>query len=283
MGGGGEGGQTTVALPSRRTTPHHRRAARARPQFQLPARARHTTARPGAPVSLRARGKESFHSCASFGPRNGRNKTHNAPASPARTLAPPRRPPPAMDEDSVDIVFHGSAYNLAVTVHEDAQPEATLAVDLEDLSSGGCLSWHGEFSASYLENITSKTGSFKRFPVLVKMLMGALRQQTEHVFLDLLTYADLVSAGGLGGGKGRHRKWSDLHPPRPPLCRTLTTAPFPTPLKFFTHRTAGGASVEEGRGRQGGRRPCPSPAGQVGRDRGPQQQEVPNPHLRCGV
>jgi hypothetical protein len=191
-----------------------------------------------------------------------------------------------MDEDSVDIVFHGSAYNLAVTVHEDAQPEATLAVDLEDLSSGGGLSWHGEFSASYLENITSKTGSFKRFPVLVKMLMGALRQQTEHVFLDLLTYADLVSAGlGGRGGKGRHRQ---MERPAPhtlltPLCRALTTAPFPTPPKFFTHRTAGGASVEEGRGRQGGRRPCPSPAGQVGRDRGPQQQEVPNPHLRCGV
>ncbi len=118
-----------------------------------------------------------------------------------------------MEEDSVDIVFHGSAYNLAVTVHEDAQPEPTLAVDLEDLTSpGGALSWHGEFSASYLENITSKTGSFKRFPVLVKMLMGALRQQTEHVFLDLLTYADLVRGErereierGTGGNRGGTR------------------------------------------------------------------------------
>lgn len=90
----------------------------------------------------------------------------------------------------MDIVFHGVPYNLAITVAESAQPEPTLAVDLEQLDTGAA--WHGEFSASYVENITSKTGSFKRFPVLVKMLMGALRQQTETVFLDLLTYADLV-------------------------------------------------------------------------------------------
>lgn len=168
-----------------------------------------------------------------------------------------------MDEDSVDIVFHGSAYNLAVTVHEDAQPEATLAVDLEDLSSGGGLSWHGEFSASYLENITSKTGSFKRFPVLVKMLMGALRQQTEHVFLDLLTYADLVSAGGLGGGEGRADtgKWSDLHltpssPPSaarspPPLFRPHSNSSPTAPQEALRSKKAAAA--------KGGAGPAPPP------------------------
>jgi coiled-coil domain-containing protein 61 len=54
------------------------------------------------------------------------------------------------------------------------------------------LLWHAEFLASYIESITSKTGSFKRFPVLVKMLLTAMRHQTDSVALDLLTYADLV-------------------------------------------------------------------------------------------
>ncbi len=117
------------------------------------------------------------------------------------------------EEDSVDIVFHGAAYNLAITATEGAggSPPSNgfsasvvvgssagggggeggaLTVDLEELATGAA--WHGEFSASYIENITSKTGSFKRFPIFVKMLMGALRQQTETVFLDLLTYSDLV-------------------------------------------------------------------------------------------
>lgn len=98
--------------------------------------------------------------------------------------------PAVTEEDSVDILFHGTVYNLSVTVFDGA-PEPLLALDLEDLSSGSM--WHAEYSSSYIESITSKTGSFKRFSVLVKMLLTAMRQQTESVALDLLTYADLVS------------------------------------------------------------------------------------------
>ena len=96
-----------------------------------------------------------------------------------------------LEEDSVDIIFHGIPYNLSITVAEHNQPEGTLCIDLENLTTNE--NWHGEFTSSYIENITSKTGSFKRFSVLIKMLMNALRQQTETVFLDLLTYSDLVS------------------------------------------------------------------------------------------
>lgn len=49
-------------------------------------------------------------------------------------------------------------------------------------------------SAADVENITQKTGSAKKFPVFVKMLMTALGHGSESVFVDLLTYADLVSA-----------------------------------------------------------------------------------------
>ena len=54
------------------------------------------------------------------------------------------------------------------------------------------MRWHGEFAGSFVEAMTSKTGSFKAFDVFVKMLQGALWQQTDTVFVDLLTFADLV-------------------------------------------------------------------------------------------
>lgn len=42
-----------------------------------------------------------------------------------------------------------------------------------------------------MEEITSKTGNFKKFPVFVKMLISAVKQQSDSVFVDLLTYQDL--------------------------------------------------------------------------------------------
>ena len=105
--------------------------------------------------------------------------------------------PPAADgaiepsSESLDLMFHGCAYNLQVTVVRGVgSSEPALAVDLEELSTGAA--WHAEFTSSYIEMVTSKTGSFKRFDVLVKMLRGALFRQSDAVFLDLLTYADLV-------------------------------------------------------------------------------------------
>ncbi|CAN0451051.1 unnamed protein product, partial [Scytosiphon promiscuus] len=45
-----------------------------------------------------------------------------------------------------------------------------------------------------VEGITQKTGSAKKFPVFVKMLLAALGDDGGgSVFVDLLTYADLVS------------------------------------------------------------------------------------------
>jgi coiled-coil domain-containing protein 61 len=96
-----------------------------------------------------------------------------------------------LEEDSVDVVFHGTAYNLCLSTFTDGSAaEPTLALDLEELATGAA--WHGEFPAAYIESITSKTGSFKRFDVLVMMLQGALWRQADTVYLDLLTYADLV-------------------------------------------------------------------------------------------
>lgn len=42
-----------------------------------------------------------------------------------------------------------------------------------------------------VEGITAKTGNYKKFSVFVRMLVSAIHQESESVFVDLLTYADL--------------------------------------------------------------------------------------------
>ena len=115
--------------------------------------------------------------------------------------------------DSLDLVFHGAAYNLSITVSSSragGAPEASLALDLEELGSGAA--WHAEFTASYIEMLTSKTGSSKRFDVLVKMLRGALFRHSDAVFLDLLPYADLARRRGAPPS-------ADRPPPPPSPCK----------------------------------------------------------------
>ena len=52
--------------------------------------------------------------------------------------------------------------------------------------------WRGDFSKTYVEEISAKTGSFKKFAVFAKMLVAAVvNESSESVSVDLLTYADL--------------------------------------------------------------------------------------------
>jgi hypothetical protein len=53
-----------------------------------------------------------------------------------------------------------------------------LAVQKEDGSR-----WHGEFSSNYIEEVTHKTGNFKKFSVFVKMLGTSLKQVWFPYFL----------------------------------------------------------------------------------------------------
>jgi coiled-coil domain-containing protein 61 len=52
--------------------------------------------------------------------------------------------------------------------------------------------WRGDFSKTYVEEVSAKTGSFKKFAVFAKMLVAAVvNESSESVSVDLLTYADL--------------------------------------------------------------------------------------------
>lgn len=57
-------------------------------------------------------------------------------------------------------------------------------------SAKQALTWLSLASAD-VEDITAKTGNYKKFNVFVRMLISAIHQESESVFVDLLTYADL--------------------------------------------------------------------------------------------
>ncbi|ETW01300.1 hypothetical protein H310_06865 [Aphanomyces invadans] len=92
-------------------------------------------------------------------------------------------------EASGTMCFHGVEYYVHVWVQSDE-----LHVQVEEQSvKGGADSdrWGAHFPALYIEELTKKTGNFKRFFTFVNMLMSALQHKSESVFIDLLTYSDL--------------------------------------------------------------------------------------------
>jgi len=48
-----------------------------------------------------------------------------------------------------------------------------LVIDAEDRYSGDI--WHGDFTMKYVEDITNKAGSYKKFTVFAKMLLSAAK------------------------------------------------------------------------------------------------------------
>ena len=96
--------------------------------------------------------------------------------------------------ESVDREFGDSLYQLTVTAHKGD----TVSVEAELLDSGE--RWRGDFSSRYIEDITTKTGNFKKYSVFVKMLFSSLSEkENSSVFLDLLTYEDLESLKSRAG------------------------------------------------------------------------------------
>jgi coiled-coil domain-containing protein 61 len=54
-----------------------------------------------------------------------------------------------------------------------------VVIDAEEKNTGDV--WRGDFTAKYVEEITKKTGNFKKFNVFIKMILEALRQQGMQV------------------------------------------------------------------------------------------------------
>ena len=60
-----------------------------------------------------------------------------------------------------------------VVVSQFDPSNVRLVIDVEDKLSGDL--WRGDFTAKYIEEITNKTGCFKKFAVFVKMLLQAIK------------------------------------------------------------------------------------------------------------
>ena len=79
-----------------------------------------------------------------------------------------------------------------------------MVLDAEEKNTGDV--WRGDFTAKYIEEISKKTGNFKKFPVFIKMILEALKQQgvaidqkenmvfhkNQPVSLNLLSQQDLM-------------------------------------------------------------------------------------------
>eukprot|EP00201_Polytomella_parva_P019458 CAMPEP_0175040540 /NCGR_PEP_ID=MMETSP0052_2-20121109/1328_1 /TAXON_ID=51329 ORGANISM="Polytomella parva, Strain SAG 63-3" /NCGR_SAMPLE_ID=MMETSP0052_2 /ASSEMBLY_ACC=CAM_ASM_000194 /LENGTH=311 /DNA_ID=CAMNT_0016302779 /DNA_START=88 /DNA_END=1019 /DNA_ORIENTATION=+ len=85
----------------------------------------------------------------------------------------------------IETVFHNVEYSVIVTTIN----EETLSIEVEQQSDFS--RWRGDFTSRHVEDMTSKTGNFKKFLVFIKMLLSALKQSSDSVFVDLLTYQDL--------------------------------------------------------------------------------------------
>jgi hypothetical protein len=130
-----------------------------------------------------------------------------------------------MDDKSLEasgtMCFHGVEYAVSIWVQQD---ELHVQVEEESFKATSEINrWGAQFPAlcAYhstlirhfikasecnnescpdilscifidIEELTKKTGNFKRFYMFVNMLISALNHKSESVFIDLLTYSDLV-------------------------------------------------------------------------------------------
>lgn len=87
-------------------------------------------------------------------------------------------------EFTVDLPLHDTEYLLFVKIHNN-----NLSFKYEEKDTGKI--WRADFTAKYIEDITQKTGNFKKFPVFIKMLCSALKEESSSVYIDVLTAQDL--------------------------------------------------------------------------------------------
>ena len=80
----------------------------------------------------------------------------------------------------------------------------TVSIEAQNLRTGDL--WKAALTRTYIETVTRKTGSFKEYHVFLEMLADAMADRTDHVYLELLTYSDLLA---LKTGKHTEKKTSD--------------------------------------------------------------------------
>ena len=80
-------------------------------------------------------------------------------------------------EYECEINFQQVDYIIALNTVQMSTFDPTslrLIIDVEEKQTGEL--WRGDFTAKYIEEITNKTGSYKKFSVFVKMMLSALKK-----------------------------------------------------------------------------------------------------------
>ncbi|KAL1488004.1 hypothetical protein ABEB36_015382 [Hypothenemus hampei] len=80
--------------------------------------------------------------------------------------------------------FHNQEYLFKMGVLN-----GNLEILITDKNSGE--DWQCSYDATYIENLTQKTGNFKQFDIFVAMIKSGLLHTSECVSLDLLAFEDL--------------------------------------------------------------------------------------------
>jgi len=85
---------------------------------------------------------------------------------------------------SVQRTFHDVPYVLTVAGDNEG-----LSIEVEHAEDG--RRWRSKFASRFIEEITQRTGNAKKFDVFVRMMLSALAQESDAVYLDVLTARDL--------------------------------------------------------------------------------------------
>ncbi|KAI8894972.1 hypothetical protein BC833DRAFT_602901 [Globomyces pollinis-pini] len=83
---------------------------------------------------------------------------------------------------STQIPFKGSSWTLSISHSNN-----NLTISL----SNQHLSYQANYSNSYIENLTQKTGNFKKFQIFIDMLTNAIQKNHSSLSLEILTLNDL--------------------------------------------------------------------------------------------
>ncbi|CAG9325066.1 unnamed protein product [Blepharisma stoltei] len=88
-------------------------------------------------------------------------------------------------EKSGSINIRGTLYLYSLHAESDS-----LQISFEEKETG--KKWQGDFTDQYIESMTQKANSFKRFPIFTKMLISSLESSSDSVIIDLLTAQELA-------------------------------------------------------------------------------------------
>lgn len=112
---------------------------------------------------------------------------------------------------SSEITIRGTQYLYDLTADTES-----LSISFEEKSTTKL--WKGDFACSYIETLTQKSKSYKKFPIFLKMLISALENTSESVIIDLLTYQELeMFRSSRNPGSGSSSSSSSASQPNPKL------------------------------------------------------------------